>query len=315
MSQTDLLFHNGSKKEFNEIKKKKSLLFIEFFFPFYPIKVFKTPYIIALFALLIALSAIFKIVSIDIPEFGISLSISSIPLMVGGWLFGPIIGLLYGAIADNIMFVVKPPIAWFYMYAIASPLLSMASGFFSSIYRIRLTKKNHWIDFIVFQVFTIVFLSFIIIFMEHVITQINLNEKYYNIYKYAKYYSLIFPIIFFAILEISFFINFKIERKLMVIYLSCLAITNAVIFSFLLGTQSAMMYFNYLKIHPFQDLKVQYSIFLLSRIAKESIKTPLELFIIIKIIGAIQPLFDNFLNTINKSHNLNMFNKTIKEKM
>ena len=81
----------------NKSLKRKQILpkgIICFLFPLYPIRVFKHVNLIVILSVLIGLRLALGFVSIYMPVVGINISISWIPVIVIGWIYGPVFGFI-----------------------------------------------------------------------------------------------------------------------------------------------------------------------------------------------------------------------------
>lgn len=287
----------------NETKKTKT---IRFFFPLYPLKTLKVPYLMCIVASLIALRVVFQFFSISIPQFNMSLSLAHTPIIIAGWLFGPVFGLIFGVFTDTLMFLIQPAAAWFWLYAIQEPLLCMLSGILGSLYVLRLNAKNTFIDLVVLKILAFGFLiaTYVFVLLYAVPgTSMQGGSKFdvlfYSTYKYIALGALLIFIIIFE----GFFWFFRSKKKNknnMVLYLSTIAFLNAIIFSFLLGTISAIEYYKFLNNGMESPLFTKYGMmfYTLPRIIKESIKTPIQIIVLIGVVYAINPMFKNSLNNV-----------------
>ncbi|MCQ2748205.1 MAG: ECF transporter S component [Mycoplasmoidaceae bacterium] len=112
--------------------------------------------------------------------------------MVIGWYFGPIVGLVFGAITDTISFLLPGGGIWFWMYAIQEPIIGLLSGLVGSVCRIRKSSQTNkiTIDIIINQVMVIGFAiisSFALIYWldpSHPYRDLDPEyEKFYQVYK------------------------------------------------------------------------------------------------------------------------------------
>jgi hypothetical protein len=78
----------------------------KFFFPLYPVKLFKSTNTMLMLSTLIAMRIIFQALSINMPGVVLSLSFEWLPLMLMGWYFGPIYGLMLGAMCDTLCYFI-----------------------------------------------------------------------------------------------------------------------------------------------------------------------------------------------------------------
>lgn len=79
-------------------------------------------------ALLVALAAILGFFKIPINQF-VEIRFSSFPIAIAGAFFGPIPGLIVGALADIVQFIVKPTGAYFPGFTLSSAIGGLIFGF------------------------------------------------------------------------------------------------------------------------------------------------------------------------------------------
>ncbi|MEF9985009.1 MAG: ECF transporter S component [Malacoplasma sp.] len=272
--------------------------------------------IITLLAILISLRLIMQYFSIYIPQFGMSISISWLPIIVTGWIFGPIIGLVVGGIADTIAYLIKPGQVWFWLYAIQEPIVGFLSGIVSFIYQMRINKLNNTfrlgtknrftIDIIIFNIFLISFLVLTLITVFHWAdgnfkfqgSNGLLEGGFFNSYKYVLFGAFIF---FVASIQV-FFIYFLRKKKdksiLLLIYVSIIVIMNAFVFSFILGPVSSIEYFKFLNDGREPSSLIKYGViyYLIPRILKEAIKSPIQIYILLSLIPIVNFAYERIAN-------------------
>lgn len=300
-------------------RNKKKLSFKLFLFFGINKHFFSNTKIITLLALLIALRLIMQYFSIYIPQLSMSISISWVPVIIIGWIFGPIIGFVVGGIADSLAYLIKPTQAWFWIYAIQEPMVGFLSGVISFLYQLRIhkisitsptkEKKQNIIDIILFNLFFIIFLSLTLTtifywadgnFKFQGSNDLILNN-FLSIYKYLLFGMFIF---FFLVIEI-FFIYFIKKKKdkslLLLIYVSILVLTNAFVFSFILGPISSIEYFKFLNDgrEPSSFIKYGLLYYLVPRILKESIKSPIQISILVLALPIINFMYKQLVNLKN----------------
>ena len=302
----------------NFLNNKRKI--INFFFPFYPLKLTKSVFMISIISILIGLRLILNFATIKIPEFGMSISIAHTPLMIVGWLFGPIIGLLVGFLTDTMCYFMNPSGLWFWLFAIQEPLLGFLSGIVASIYIIRKSRKCIIFDlvfarFVVYSFF-IICLVFMYGFIDNNshwegISKFDSNS-FINVYKYIVISCLILFILIFEIFNIFAYKRNKGREKL-IIYASLICFINAILFSFILGTISAIEYYKYLHngISSPNFIKYGYMFYLIPRIIKESIKTPIQIILLSSVLYLIIPIFKNQLKYESLTWNNDKFYKNI----
>ena len=120
---------------------------------------------IAILGLLLSLRIILQFVG-SISLGPTTLSFTWITLIVVGFIFGPFIGLMFGVIADLLGYVLHPGV-YMWEYAIQEPLICFVAGIIGFIYFNYKSKK--WLDFIIFEVFLIVFttVALVVALIEH----------------------------------------------------------------------------------------------------------------------------------------------------
>ena len=190
------------------LNKEKKI--INFFFPFYPLKLTKSVFMISIISILIGLRLILNFATIKIPEFGMSISIAHTPLMIIGWLFGPVVGLLVGFLTDTMCYFMNPSGLWFWLFAIQEPLLGFLSGLVASIYIIRKSKQSIVFDLIFTRIIVYIFFIICLIYMCGFINSNSRwegvskidSKSFINIYKYIVISCLILFIIMFEIFNI-----------------------------------------------------------------------------------------------------------------
>lgn len=279
--------------------KKKSFKYkLKFFcFPFFPIKLKNTIHLITLLACLIAIRFITQLFSIPVGP-SLRISFNWIPMVLIGWLFGPIFGIFIGFITDSITFFISGSI-WFWMYAIQEPLIMMFSGIIGSIYRFKKETKNWKWDYSFFQIILLLFL-FIAIFVLVRFASNEFTNSNINPLGMSKKSTVILTssclIIFFVIVQtiviLFLFLN-KLYRKefVLFIYVTLLSILLSMFFSFILGTISAIYYFSYISNNnpPSNIIKYGAYYFLIPRVVKESFKVPLNIIILFSVLKIAEP--------------------------
>ncbi len=288
---------------FKESKKRKV---INFFFPLYPLKLRECAWAISLLAILIALRIALNFATIPIPQFGMTLSLAHTPLMIIGWLFGPIIGLLTGALTDTICYFIKPTGVWYWMYAIQEPMLGLISGIIGSIYLLRKDTISHKFDMILFQVISISFFVFCLVFIFDFAKPdakwqkggIQDLDKFYEIYRYVISSVLTLFLIIAEIFIIVCFNKKKNDNPKLIIYAILLCFLNSVIFSFIMGTYAAVGYYAYIHNGNVSTsfVKYGYMFYLVGRVVKESFRMPLQCIVLWGVLFVVIPLFKEKIN-------------------
>lgn len=275
-----------------------------------PLKIFKSVRLITLLAALIGLGLILNLFSIPLPAFGIDLSFAWLPTMVIGWAFGPVVGCLLGIIVDNLNFLIHGGV-WFYLYAIQQPLLALMAGMIGSSFRLAI--KYHWhyfVNVILNQIFLIVFICFSAVMMfiytnpdssafKHLV---QIKRMSYQVNNLFRYLILSFLILFLVIIETFSIIKYKqhvrLEKNIykfnLFLYSSIVCILSTFIFSFILGPISAIKYLEYLLGRtPSALFKYGIAYYLLPRILKECVKTPVYIFLFFSVLAICIPIFEN----------------------
>ena len=289
---------------------------IKFLFPFWPIKVFKTTKTIFVFAFLIALSILLNLINIKIIG-GISLSFAWLPVIIIGWYFGPVIGLIMGGVIDTINWLIYGGV-WFWLYAIQEPLIGLITGFFVSCYLLINKIKNHFkINFTISQIILVIFLIFSITFVfyfsnpKNNLINSNLNSLLLKTNQIIKWLIIGFLILFFTIIEsivIFKIIEYKKQSKPEILenflFISTLMIVLTTIFSYLLGPISAIEFYKFLNKTSYVPNLINYGYiyFLLPRIIKECFKTPIYITLLSLIICGLDPLLIRLKNSIHNSY-------------
>ena len=285
---------------------------IKFLFPFYPIKISRSTRLLLFIAVMIALKLILSIIAIPIPAFGITISISWVPVMLLGWYFGPILGFFLGMVTDTLGYLCFPSGLWFWMYAIQEPCVAMIGGIFAGISNIRVNKEkaNLWIDVLITQIvyfsFAITCYVVLIIWVANPETQFENDDEasktFYNIYKWVAFGLVT---IFMFIVEFLTFYKFKEKKKnpkklTIALYANCIVVLSMVIFSFLLGPITTVNYFNYMGFNlPPGYLEYGSIFYLIPRVAVQCIKVPIECAALSAIVFCLEPGIKQMMSHIN----------------
>ena len=260
---------------------------------------------IVILSALIALGLILNLFVIPIPTIGINLSFGWLPTMVLGWYFGPILGFALGFTIDTLNFAIHGGV-WFWLYAIQEPLLGMISGIIGSIH--IFARKKEWklfISIIINQLFMLGFaiFSIAIIFVytdpnnPAFIKLVQSGQLTYEINTIFRYVILGVIVVFLVIIEWIIWQQYKkfkkqqnVDKFLIFLYSSIICIASTVLFSFILGPISAIKYYEYLNNRtPPNLLKYGVIYYLLPRVTKECIKTPIYVFLLLGVIYATTP--------------------------
>lgn len=296
--------------------KNSKLTAKKFFFPFSPIKSFRSVRLLFLLAILLALRLVLGVLTIRIAPFNLSISIAWLPVMVIGWYFGPIVGLVMGCITDTISFLMSGGGVWFWMYAIQEPIVGLISGLIAGLYRIRKNNiKSHiTADVILNQILVIGFsiLTYVVLLVwldpeNHFQGHDEDYDKFYQIYKWVAVGGISVLLLIYEILMILS-LTHKIgngNHKTMInfIYASSLVIITMLIFSIALGPITAVEYFKFINggITPEPFLKYGSMFYLVPRVAIETIKVPLESVTLFGVICLFDKKVELIINKINNS--------------
>lgn len=280
-----------------------------FFFPFYPIRVFKSTRLLSALAVLIALRLVLQYAVIHIPIVSTSFSLSWTPLMIIGWVYGPVIGFFSGIVTDTLSYLIKPTSLWFWMYAMQEPFVGLISGLIGSLYTLRILnlktnfsfkltnqkingenkkvfiKSNNkfMFDLIINQIIVFVFMLIstlvVLIWASDNMSFEGKSKLDQIFFEYSKYIIIIVNIVFFIVVETITIVFYKKNKKnfLLFIWIVNLTIIITSIFSFLLGPISASEYYKYAygKESPYL-IKYGLIFYLIPRVIKESVKLPLQ---------------------------------------
>lgn len=306
------------------MEHQKTNKFIKFLFPFWPVKIFKSITGICVLAALLGLSILLNLFKINITA-GITISFAWLPGIIIGWYFGPIVGLLMGALIDTINWLIYGGV-WFWMYALQEPILGLIVGIISSLFNIiRNTKQHFSICLIINQIMLIGFIisSIFIVFYytdpnnPFFQSISNTENSTSNMIKTTQLYLrwIILGILLglFVIVEIIVGYRYYQFKKDMnsnfvrfetFLFITIVALTSTVIFSFLLGPISAIEYYKFLNNTSYVPNLVNYGVmyYLLPRVIKECFKTPIYIIILTTLVCALNPAIVSFKNRIINSY-------------
>lgn len=306
------------------MEHQKTNKFIKFLFPFWPVKIFKSITGICVLAALLGLSILLNLFKINITA-GITISFAWLPGIIIGWYFGPIVGLLMGALIDTINWLIYGGV-WFWMYALQEPILGLIVGIISSLFNIiRNTKQHFSICLIINQIMLIGFIisSIFIVFYytDHnnpfFQSISNVENSTSNMIKTTQLYLrwIILGILLglFVIVEMIVGYRYYQFKKDMnsnfvrfetFLFITIVALTSTVIFSFLLGPISAIEYYKFLNNTSYVPNLVNYGVmyYLLPRVIKECFKTPIYIIVLTTLVCALNPAIASFKNRIINSY-------------
>lgn len=299
--------------EDKDLKQNRRLKARKFFFPFSPIKSFRSLRLLFLMAILIALRIVFCFTVIPLKPIGLSISLSWVPVMILGWYFGPVAGLILGMITDSLSFLVMGGGIWFWLYAIQEPIVGLISGLVAGYVRLRRSKeiKRLWIDITISEVVTIGFTvaSLIILLLWLSPQDIgHTSEKYVNFYNVYKWIAIAIISVFFVLYEVFFIWKTKQNKvnnqhQLNWIYTSTQVMVLMLIFSFALGPITAVEYYKFMNggLTPESFIKFGSIFYLVPRVAVEAVKVPIEASVVFGIVTLFDTKVINIVNKINNS--------------
>lgn len=278
------------------------LTFKSFFFPLSPHKIFKTNKLIVLIAILFALKMVLAAATIQIPIINKAIGLALVPTMLMGWIFGPIYGLLLGAFADTAGYLMHPTNIWFWQYAIQQPLVAIIAGVIKGIWTYRTSKRDSWIvvDIIIHQIaifgFCLVSLFSLLFWMD------DGNKGVYTFSKWIAIGSLLIYLIVMETYVFFFIFDLRFSKNKIITFIYATLVVNivTVIVSFLLGPIVSVNYLKYINGHyPSDYIKYGLVFFLIPRMIIESVKTPLESFILYSVILISSQVINNYMNVLD----------------
>ncbi|WP_027123885.1 hypothetical protein [Mycoplasmoides pirum] len=271
--------------------KKQKLL--KFLFPYYPLRWRYSTYLIIFLAALISLRFLTQIFSIPIGPV-LRISFNWIPTSLIGWMFGPVLAIPLGIIIDSITFFWSGGV-WFWMYAIQEPLIMCLSGIIGGIYQFRKEFKNWIWDYLFLQIIFLFFVSIAIIALLTFASNKfeNTNLDFIGLSRMdTVYLSISVIVIFFVSIQVIIHLLLyykKIYQKQLIlfIYVILLVFLLSIIFSFILGTISAINFYKY--ISGDNSLSPNFLIYgsyyyLIPRVIKEIFKAPLLIIILVNLV-------------------------------
>ncbi|MCF0217551.1 MAG: ECF transporter S component [Malacoplasma sp.] len=298
-------------------KKPLSQKWKGFLFPLSPLRVFSNISSITIFAVLIALRMILQLTSIYIPVFSLSISVSWTPLIIIGWIYGPIFGLVAGVVTDTLGVLMSGSV-WFWMYAIQEPIVGFLAGLFGYFCSIRMQSKksNKAFDWLFFELIICIFSAVCVyVLIEETSKNVSFEGKSKLedfFFKYSIWIILSCILFFFTFVQILMFVFWKKFRNNFVTcaWIVTLVCILSITISFLLGPISANEYYKYLY-NQDSPYFVKYGIifYLIPRAFKESIKAPLQATILLIVI----PIANHYINEI-KMHKVLKWTKVEKLK-
>lgn len=281
----------------------KQKRFVKFWFPLHPYHVFKSTKLLIIIAVLLALRIILNFISVPVPGVNFVISFSWVPVMIMGWIYGPIHGLVFGFVTDSVCYLISLTHVWFWMFAIQEPIVGFVSGLARSIYEIKSKgNKNNIYDFFVAQ---IILFCFTISSLAGILCWVNGNVlDYYNSYKYI---SISLSIVYFVVIESFMWVYLKKidkndKRYLLFLYAITLISVIIVVFSFLLGPIASIEYLRYINgEYPANYIKYGLLIYFVPRIIVQNIKVPIESLFFCSIVLIINPILNNYIMQLENS--------------
>lgn len=279
----------------NKWTKKETIL--RFLFLLYPIKIRNGISFLLIIALLIAFGMIISLFTIPFFNTGIKIGFTWLPTIIAGWIFGPLPGLIIGAVIDTLCFLINGGI-WFWLYAIQEPLVGFIAGIFGFIFLILKLKTNGIkIGFIFSQciIHSFLIVTFLTLFLT-LHFQYNLFQVLYDKDKLGSIHLTTLLIlvgillgIFYIVIQTINIIQYKWKSKNYYFFIvASLCILLTFIFSFLLGPISTIEFYKYINgKQPNSFIKYGHLYYLIPRIVKESFKTPIYIILLSSLILVI----------------------------
>ena len=289
--------------EQNQILNKKEN-FLKTIFPFYPVKFFSNVNYSVIISFMLALRIVLGFFNINLISFGISLSFAWLPIYIVGWFFGPIIGFFFGIATDIINYLINGGV-WFWMYAIQELMIGIIAGCISILYHKMKTKPIIFdliIQKIIIYSFALFSIIYLFIYFDDILNRtFSSGSSIDNIQIYLGI-SISFIIIFVIVIEVVNYSfkrnNFKNNRTFikykLFIYLTILFVTSTILMSFILGPITFIEFWKFQHNGSLPSGLIKYGNFyyLIPRILKETIKTPIYIILSFLLISIINPYFD-----------------------
>ncbi len=307
VNNNDVLEKDLGQCEFkiNEPILTKRKKVIKFLFPFYPIKIFKSVYLITFIASLIAMRFVLIYLQIPIAAFGVTISFAWLPVYISGFFLGPIAGLLFGAAADTLGYALGGGGVWFWMYAIQEPIVGLLSGIMGSLYYVIKTH-NIKVTMIIQKIIVYSFISFTIFIVVYEYFIIGAKFAKGELKNIGVFAALIISVmlLYLIVNEVQVDLLYKKiktqkrqEYFVMYCYMSVLVVIITSVFSFMLGPITFVKYIEYTTgVTPSGFLKYGSMFYLIPRVLKESAKTPLYIILLTGIVFAIRKPMANLYN-------------------
>ena len=298
---------NNSLIKINQSQYGKFYWWKKFLFPYYPLKFFKSIQLISFLSFLLGLHIILVYIGFNIPIINLQVGFDWIPTYLSGWFFGPIIGPIFGFIANNISWLQTGASFWYWMYAIQEPVVALFSSLISFYFYYTLTKKRLIYDVII-QQFALI--SFFIISVVLILLCYFKKIKFNNVYLNQNnsvfalmIASLVILSLFFLISE--FYILYKIKKKTKLynlkVYLSSIILISSMVFLFAIAvgpiTNISFLY----AFHFINNNIITGQIFLvnvISSILMQAIRLPFAILILYGILLVSIKPFNKIINSL-----------------
>lgn len=243
--------------------------------------------------------------SVAVVPFGFNLSFAWLSIYICGFFYGPIIGLAFGAIMDTISFFLFGGI-WFWLYAIQEPIIGLVAGIFGSCYFLQVFKSIK-IQIIIQKILIYIFIFTtigVVIFQFYSIENPQFQTSGLSNINIFIILILVIMSLFLFANEIQNWYYYKRSKELgfkneysLYLYASLLIVFCTILFSFLLGPIFYVKYLEYINgVTPSKYLQYGTMYYLVPRVLKEAIKTPLYIIIFIGAVSAIKVPFRSFVS-------------------
>ncbi|ADK86796.1 conserved hypothetical protein [Mycoplasmoides pneumoniae FH] len=262
--------------------------------------------------MLMALSFIFNIFSINVTSV-LKVSFTRIPFALIGWMFGPVWGFTFGAIADTMDWLTRG-YTWFWLFAIQKPMFCFLAGLVKGVYQVRQSSTNWKIDFWILQSILIGFFVLTLVLLLMYLTDGNFqaagNQSFgrgfdVNVHILQGITMAAF-ISFFVGLEI--FLGWKYTKvkkpkeMILNLYILMMALLMTLVVSLLIGTIASIEYLVFLSGKPSKNF-VKYGsyFFLMPRVLVQALLMPLYLALFKPLIRIAENNLRNYLRVYNLS--------------
>lgn len=299
-------FHSNNywnKNQKNQDNLKNGLL--KFFLVFHPIKPFQSVNLIVIMGLFLSLKLVLAKLSISLPGFGTRISLVWTSVMIAGWFLGPVYGLIFGIVADTVGFLFAPGV-WYWAYALQEPSVGLVGGLMGSWLRAFQNKFQLKTHLIINQIFIAVFVISVIAGLMFWTFKAEASS-YKKIDHNIKYLAIGLLLLYTSISELAIIYFYWKKKRFLITYLyaSIVVISLILFWSFLLGPVIAINYYHY-RTGRIPDVIKKYGpiIYLVPRMIREAIKTPIQIILMTSIIIAINPVFENVYNTLQNPNSL-----------